>query len=274
MRRWATCARRWPPASSPSAGSKNCSRATARETIRAAIDRIFDETEAQVPDARRARSPTATTKRKASSTTTASCATNASRSHARGRRSSGSDMTIDLTEVVARSGAARSTRARWPAPYIAYKGLTGPLEPVNEGSFRALKVEIQEGNMMMARFPAPMAGWSRGCRRVVDTILQALAQALPDAIPAAHLGHARRLVRVLRPRCRQGPQLRAADDRGRRLGRPAVGRRRVGRGLGVPGRRAQRADRDDRAQDAGAGRAARAARKTPAAPASFAAGSA
>jgi N-methylhydantoinase B len=57
---------------------------------------------------------------------------------------------------------------------------------VNEGSFRALKVEIQEGNLMMARFPATMAAWSLPVPTVVDTILQALAPALPDQIPAAH----------------------------------------------------------------------------------------
>ena len=92
-------------------------------------------------------------------------------------------------QVFARSGAARSTRARWPAPYIAYKGITGPLEPVNEGSFRALKVEIQEGNIMMAHFPAPMArlepraadAWStRSCTRS--------RRRCPRRIPAAHLG--------------------------------------------------------------------------------------
>jgi len=49
-------------------------------------------------------------------------------------------------------------------------------------------VEIQEGNFMMARFPAVMAGWSRMLPTVVDTILRALAPAMPDRIPAAHLG--------------------------------------------------------------------------------------
>ncbi len=73
-------------------------------------------------------------------------------------------------------------------PFIAYKGITGPLEPVNEGSFRALKVEIQEGNMMMARYPAPMAGWSRMLPTVVDTILLALAPAMPERTPAGHMG--------------------------------------------------------------------------------------
>ena len=49
---------------------------------------------------------------------------------------------------------------------VAYKALTAPLEPVNEGSFRALKVIIPEGNIMMARFPAPMSTcWCRSCTK-------------------------------------------------------------------------------------------------------------
>jgi N-methylhydantoinase B len=99
----------------------------------------------------------------------------------------GDDMTIDLTgcSLQRKSGLNGRTLA---GPYIAYKGITGPLEPVNEGSFRALRVEIQEGNIMMARFPAVMAGWSRCLPTVVDTILAALAPALPERMPAAHLG--------------------------------------------------------------------------------------
>ncbi len=100
---------------------------------------------------------------------------------------SGGDMTIDLTgcSLQRKSGLNGRTLA---GAYIAYKGLTAPLEAVNEGSFRALKVEIQEGNFMMAQFPAVMAGWSRMLPTVVDTILRALAPALPGTIPAAHLG--------------------------------------------------------------------------------------
>lgn len=99
----------------------------------------------------------------------------------------GDDMTIDLTRCSLQRDSALNARTL-AGPYIAYKALTGPLEPVNEGSFRALKIEIQEGNLMMARFPAVMAGWSRTLPTVVDTIVKALAPALPDRIPAAHLG--------------------------------------------------------------------------------------
>ena len=100
---------------------------------------------------------------------------------------SGDDMTIDLTGCSLQRNSGLNGRTLAGA-YIAYKGLTAPLEAVNEGSFQALKVEIQEGNFMMARFPAVMAGWSRMLPTVVDTILRALAPALPYRIPAAHLG--------------------------------------------------------------------------------------
>ena len=99
----------------------------------------------------------------------------------------GSDLTIDFTKGSMQTRGAINGRTLAGA-YIAYKGLTGALEPVNEGSFRALKVEIQEGNLMMAKFPAPMSSWSRMLPTVVDTILTALAGAMPDRIPAATMG--------------------------------------------------------------------------------------
>ena len=99
----------------------------------------------------------------------------------------GSDMTIDLTQCSPERRQPINARTL-AAPLIAYKAITMPRDPVNEGAFRALKVEIQEGNYMMARFPAPMASWGRTLPSVVDTILSALAPILPDRIPAAHLG--------------------------------------------------------------------------------------
>jgi N-methylhydantoinase B len=100
---------------------------------------------------------------------------------------SGSDLTIDLTGCSPERKGGVNARTLAGA-YIAYKALTTPDEPVNEGSFRALRVLIQEGNFMMARYPAPMAGWSVALPTVVDTILRALAPALPRTIPAAHSG--------------------------------------------------------------------------------------
>ncbi len=96
-------------------------------------------------------------------------------------------MTIDLSGCSGerKAGINSSTYA---GARVAYKALTGPLDPVNEGSFRALDVVIPEGNIMMARYPAPMSGWSLIVPMVVDTIIHALADAMPDRVPAAHHG--------------------------------------------------------------------------------------
>ena len=97
------------------------------------------------------------------------------------------EMTIDHSAGAGERKSAMNSRTL-AAPRIAYKALTAPNEAVNEGSFRALKCIIPEGNMMMARFPAPMAHWSIVLPMVVDTIVAALAKAIPDRVPAAHFG--------------------------------------------------------------------------------------
>jgi len=96
-------------------------------------------------------------------------------------------MTIDLSGCSPERRAAINSRTLAGAR-VAYKALTGPLDPVNEGSFRALEVIIPEGNIMMARFPAPMSTWSMIVPMVVDTIVAALAPAMPERVPAGHHG--------------------------------------------------------------------------------------
>src|SRR5882724_7966339 len=64
------------------------------------------------------------------------------------------EMVIDLSGCSKERKAAINSRTLAGAR-VAYKALTGPLDPVNEGSFRALEVIIPEGSVMMARYPAP-----------------------------------------------------------------------------------------------------------------------
>jgi N-methylhydantoinase B len=97
------------------------------------------------------------------------------------------NMTIDLSGCSGERKSGINSRTLAGAR-VAYKALTAPLEPVNEGAFRAVEVIIPEGNIMMARFPAPMAGWSTILPTVVDTIFLALAPAMKEKIPAAHHG--------------------------------------------------------------------------------------
>jgi len=96
-------------------------------------------------------------------------------------------MAIDLSGCSGERRSAINSRT-YAAPRIAYKALTAPMEPVNEGSFRALECVIPEGNIMMARYPMPMAHWSLILPLVVDTIVAALAKAIPERVPAAHFG--------------------------------------------------------------------------------------
>ena len=97
------------------------------------------------------------------------------------------DMTIDLSGCSGERRAAINSRTL-AAPRIAYKALTAPLEAVNEGSFRALRCVIPEGNIMMARYPMPMSHWSMILPLVVDTVIAALAKAIPERAPAGHFG--------------------------------------------------------------------------------------
>ena len=71
---------------------------------------------------------------------------------------------------------------------IAFKNLTQPTAPVNEGVFRALELILPEGKLLNAKAPAALGQWSIPMPTVIDTILRALAPALPDRIPAGHVG--------------------------------------------------------------------------------------
>ena len=90
------------------------------------------------------------------------------------------------------------------AARVAFKNLTQPEAPVNEGCFRPLELILPEGKILNAKWPAALGLWSIPLPTVIDTILKALAPA---------------------------------------LGRAAARGRRVRVRLDMPGRRAQRPDR-------------------------------
>ena len=100
----------------------------------------------------------------------------------------GSDMEIDLSGCSPQRDNFPMNARTYAGAYIAYKALTSPMEPLNEGAFSGLKVVLPEGNMMMAKFPAFMASWGSSLPTVVDTVWRAFAEAMPDRIPAAHSG--------------------------------------------------------------------------------------
>ncbi len=74
------------------------------------------------------------------------------------------------------------------AARVAFKCLTQPHAPVNEGCFRPLELVLPEGKILNAKSPAALGLWSIPLPTVIDTILKALAPVLPEQIPAAHKG--------------------------------------------------------------------------------------
>ncbi len=74
------------------------------------------------------------------------------------------------------------------AARIAIKYLFSPDDPVNEGDFRALEVEIPDGKFLSAGPTAAIGGSGNMIPTVVDTILRAMADAFPERVAAAHHG--------------------------------------------------------------------------------------
>src|SRR5215831_11757274 len=101
-----------------------------------------------------------------------------------------STMTVDFSgmnkQVPSPLNSGRS--GGMAAARVAFKALTSPDLDVNEGCFRPLDVILPEGTMLSAKPPAALGLWSIALPTVIDTILKALAPAMPDHIPAAHKG--------------------------------------------------------------------------------------
>ena len=72
--------------------------------------------------------------------------------------------------------------------YYAVKTILDPSVPANGGFYRAITVEAPEGTVVNARPPAPVGWRTQTCQRIADAVFGALAQALPDRVPAAGNG--------------------------------------------------------------------------------------
>ncbi|TNC20213.1 hydantoinase B/oxoprolinase family protein [Amycolatopsis alkalitolerans] len=102
----------------------------------------------------------------------------------------GEELTIDFSGIAEQvRGPLNSGRSGGvAAARVAFKALTLPSHPVDEGSFRNLHVILPEGKLLNARPPAALGQWSISLPTVVDTIVKALAPALPEQVPAGHKG--------------------------------------------------------------------------------------
>ena len=102
----------------------------------------------------------------------------------------GDRMIVDFSEMNAQTAGPINSgySGGLAAARVAFKCLTQPNAPVNEGCFRPLEIVLPEGKILNAKPPAALGLWSIALPTVIDTILKALAPVLPDKIPAAHKG--------------------------------------------------------------------------------------
>ena len=72
--------------------------------------------------------------------------------------------------------------------YYALKAVLDPTIPANSGFYRAITVTAPEGSIVNARPPAPVAWRTQTCQRIADVVLGALAEVVPERVPAAGNG--------------------------------------------------------------------------------------
>ena len=97
------------------------------------------------------------------------------------------EVTIDFTHMPPQAAGpinSGATGGASSAAKVAFKGAIAPFLLPNEGEFRPLRVVTTPGTLVSASDDAPMAFWSTPIKTVIDVILQAFSQAIPDRIAA------------------------------------------------------------------------------------------
>jgi N-methylhydantoinase B len=104
----------------------------------------------------------------------------------------GDDLLIDFTGTAAEvPGGINAVRAVTlsAAFYVVRCLLADDQVPTNAGIFRPVRLVMPEGSLVNARFPRAVAsGNVETSQRIVDALLGAFSQALPEIVPAASQG--------------------------------------------------------------------------------------
>lgn len=103
----------------------------------------------------------------------------------------GNEATVDFTGSAAQVRGSINTvyPVTVSAVYYVFRALVGLDIPANSGCMAPITVIVPEGTVINARPPAAVAGGNvETAQRIVDTLLGALAQASPEAVPAASQG--------------------------------------------------------------------------------------
>jgi N-methylhydantoinase B len=109
----------------------------------------------------------------------------------RGRKRPRHMVTVDFTGSDPQvEGSVNAVEAiTYSACFYVFRCLLAEDVPVAAGLMRPIHVVAPEGTIVNARPPAAVAGGNvETSQRIVDVLLRALAQAIPDAIPAAASG--------------------------------------------------------------------------------------
>ena len=77
----------------------------------------------------------------------------------------------------------------YSAAYYVFRCLLAPDSSATSGVMRPIQLLAPEGTIVNARAPAAVAaGNVETSQRIVDVLMRALAQAIPDRVPAASSG--------------------------------------------------------------------------------------
>ncbi|MBI4278511.1 MAG: hydantoinase B/oxoprolinase family protein [Armatimonadetes bacterium] len=99
----------------------------------------------------------------------------------------GDEVAVDFTGSGPQTESGINCYINFTYAYALYslRSLTDPTIPQNEGCFRPLKVVAPEGSFFNPRHPAPGGGRAIIANRIVDCIMSAMSQALPQRAIAA-----------------------------------------------------------------------------------------
>lgn len=93
-------------------------------------------------------------------------------------------------------GSSPAVKGNINCPYTAtqssvayvFRAMVDPGAPINQGLLDAMEVVAPLGSIVNAAFPSAVAGRANTCQRIIDTVIGALATAMPDVAVAASNG--------------------------------------------------------------------------------------
>jgi N-methylhydantoinase B len=101
----------------------------------------------------------------------------------------GDSMHLDFTGTAGRQKGPFNISYNTTAStaFVAIKHIF-PDVPVNGGTFRPITFEVPKGSMLAAEYPSAVGAYLEPVGRIIDLIFGALAQAIPDKVPAPFFG--------------------------------------------------------------------------------------